>query len=156
MPWDKIKGLWTEWEPTQAEAALWRSELSKYDPELARRAVKALYKVAGRFKRPDWQRFEQAIRELKQQTKEPTNTEFFYIAFICSEDGQMRAGYYEQFCWVAKWDKVVMAYQVPTQEHLAKRCQDYQNRFKGRWINMMTKHYPDVRRKARQFKRSTV
>ncbi len=152
MPWDKIKGLWTDWNPTQAEAVLWRTELGKYDPELARRAVAEFYKETGRFRRPDWRGLEQIIRKLAQQSTQPGKTEFFYIAFICQETGKKHAGYFEQFCWVAKWDTIKEAWQVPTQGHLAARCRGYETEHGGRWVSMMTPHYPDIRRKARQFK----
>ena len=154
--WNKIQKLWREWKPTDVEAAIWRGNLNKYDQGLVSKAIDLHYEKAGKWRRPDLEKLKQLIGEVAQQTKDPAKTEFFYIAFICTEDGDKPAGYYEQFCWVAKWDSVAMAYQVPTQEHLAKRCQDYQNRFKGRWVSMIDKHYPDIRRKAQQFKRSTV
>ena len=149
--WDKVKELWTEWRPTQAEAAIWRAELNKYDPALANRAISQLYKETGRFRKPDIGRLEPLMNKISLATKQPTNTRLFYIGLICSEAGDKQAGYYEQYSWLATWDTLTTSYQVPASEYLARHCDHYQQIHKGRWVSVLTDDYRDVRNKAREY-----
>jgi hypothetical protein len=50
---DELKGLWPQWEPTEAEIRVWMGTLSRPAYELARRAAQQCFcERAGNFRRP--------------------------------------------------------------------------------------------------------
>jgi hypothetical protein len=68
----RIRGLWPQWEPTDAETCVWMSELEPLDERLAWTAIRACFSDQGaNYHRPVLRKFLEKVRALSQRASGP-------------------------------------------------------------------------------------
>lgn len=65
----ELKGLWPQWQPTEAEVRVWLSDLSAFDYAVARTAAQACFREqAANYHRPVLGKFLDKARALSRRT----------------------------------------------------------------------------------------
>jgi hypothetical protein len=82
----ELKGLWPEWDPTEAELRVWLGILGRYDYDVAQVAVQQYFsEQAGNYRRPKPAKFVEKVRLILQRCSSgvrdssPTLTTNVYI-----------------------------------------------------------------------------
>ncbi len=143
----EIKGLWPQWEATDAELRLWMSELAAFDYSLARTAAQACFaEQTVNYHRLVLGKFVERARALSRRTSRPQpqscdrTTNVFVECFIPPPDKPHLAG-------VRKPVYVTPRSRQSDSEHVQACAESMRGKFAqlygGRWITVVTKPHPD-------------
>lgn len=145
---NELKGLWPQWEPTEAETRVWFGLLARYDSDIARTAAQQYFSdEGGNYKRPKPKGIIEKARNILQTrnvgqsfTKEPVLTTVFVECLEPPEKnprlkGKRKAVYAETDALQRDKD-YVLACAENVRKQFEKRCG-------GKWITVQTKPLED-------------
>ncbi len=145
---EELRGLWPEWDPTDAELRVWSEALERFPYALARSAAQASFRLQrANYRRPVLSRFIEQVRLLGRSTsrrrERPDPTTNVYVECIKPPPGRPR------LCGVRKG---VFTTRQDDPDHVlacAESMRDKHERlYGGRWITVRTRPAPTNERRA--------